>query len=84
MATLRPVGSKSNQALLNAECKIAPIIPDSRCLQTFEMQSTKKALAIHLFRYGDLTDNCFYLVTDDDFFKSSSNTNLTTYHWVSP
>ena len=50
MATLRPVGSKSNQALLNAEYKIAPIIPDSRCLQTFEMQSSKKALAIHLFR----------------------------------
>ena len=50
MATLRPVGSKSNQALLSAEYKIASIIPDSRCLQTFEMQSSKKALAIHLFR----------------------------------
>jgi hypothetical protein len=49
LATLRPVGSKSNQALLSAEYKIASIIPDSRCLQTFEMQSAKKDFAIHLF-----------------------------------
>ncbi|RXE92832.1 hypothetical protein [Pseudoalteromonas phenolica] len=69
MATLRPVGSKSNQALLNAEYKIAPIIPDSRCLQTFEMQSSKKSLGNSFVPQDGPTGNSLYMVTTGINFK---------------